>query len=69
MGVILTPAGTAARSGVEGGAASITDYDPYFKALHAAMDDKGCLVTRSEALVYGILLLQRKIRRTGTIER
>ncbi len=28
----------------------------------------GCPPT-AEALVYGILLLQRKIRRTGTIER
>ena len=30
MGVILNPNGTAARAGVEGGAASITDNDPYF---------------------------------------
>jgi NADH:ubiquinone oxidoreductase subunit B-like Fe-S oxidoreductase len=29
---------------------------------------QGCPPT-AEALVYGILLLQRKIRRTGTIER
>jgi len=51
MGVILTPQGTAARAGVEGGAASITDNDPYFKALQAEMADKGFIVTSSEALV------------------
>src|ERR1700755_1212133 len=51
MGVILTPNGTAARAGVEGGAPGITDNDPYFKALQAEMADKGFLVTSSEALV------------------
>ena len=51
MGVILNPNGTAARAGVEGAAASITDNDPYFKALQAEMADKGFLVTSSEALV------------------
>ena len=51
MGVILTPQGTAARAGVEGAATSITDNDPYFKALQAEMADKGFLVTSSEALV------------------
>ena len=51
MGVILTPQGTAARAGVEGGAAYITDNDPYFKALQAEMADKGFLLTSSEALV------------------
>src|SRR3569833_2446649 len=50
MGVILTPNGTAARAGVEGGA-SVTDNDPYFQALQAEMADKGFLVTSSEALV------------------
>jgi len=51
MGVILAPNGTAARAGVEGGSASITDNDPYFKALQAEMADKGFLVTSSEALI------------------
>ena len=49
MGVI--PAGTASRSGVEGGAASITNNDPYFKAMQAEMADKGFIVTSAEALV------------------
>ena len=50
MGVILTANGTGARrAGVEGGAASITDNDPYFKALQAEMADKGFLVTSAEA--------------------
>ena len=47
MGVILNPNGTAARAGVEGAAASITDNDPYFKALQDEMADKGFLVTSS----------------------
>src|ERR1700727_908078 len=51
MGVILNPNGSAARSGVEGGAASITDNDPYFKAMQAEMADKGFLVTSAESLV------------------
>ena len=51
MGVILTPHGTAARSGVEGAAPGISDNDPYFKALQQEMADKGFLVTSSEALV------------------
>jgi NADH-quinone oxidoreductase subunit B len=51
MGVILTPNGTAARAGVEGASASITDNDPYFKALQAEMADKGFLVTSADALV------------------
>src|ERR1700733_9214914 len=50
MGVI-PPHGTAARSGVEGGAPSVTDNDPYFKALQAEMADKGFLVTNAESLV------------------
>ena len=33
MGVILTPHGVAARSGVEGGAPQMSDNDPYYKAL------------------------------------
>src|SRR6195952_5519786 len=49
MGVI--PAGSASRSGVEGAHPSLTDNDPYFKALQAEMADKGFLVTNSEALV------------------
>ena len=49
MGVI--PAGTASRAGVEGAAASISDNDPYFKAMQAEMADKGFLVTTAEALV------------------
>jgi NADH-quinone oxidoreductase subunit B len=49
MGVI--PAGQGARSGVEGAAASITDNDPYFKAMQAEMADKGFLVTSADALV------------------
>src|SRR3954465_11960692 len=51
MGVILTPNGTVARSRVEGAAPSVSDNDPYFKALQAEMADKGFLVTSSEALV------------------
>src|ERR1700680_1440394 len=43
--------GTGGRSGVEGGAASITDNDPYFKAMQAEMADKGFLVTSADALV------------------
>ena len=38
----------AARAGVEGGAAAITDNDPYFKAMQAEMADKGFLVTSAE---------------------
>src|SRR5882672_971606 len=49
MGVIH--AGQAGRSSVEGAHPSITDNDPYFKALQAEMADKGFLVTSSEALV------------------
>ena len=49
MGII--PAGSAGRSGVEGAHPSITDNDPYFKALQAEMADKGFLITSSEALV------------------
>src|SRR5258707_15100505 len=54
MGVIPPTSdsyGTAGRSTVEGASASITDNDPYFKALQAEMADKGFLVTSSEALV------------------
>ncbi len=47
----LTPQGQAARAGVEGGAASITDNDPYFKALQAEMADKGFIVASAESLV------------------
>ena len=39
MGVI--PAGSAGRSSVEGASASITDNDPYFKAMQAEMAEKG----------------------------
>ena len=49
MGVI--PAGSAGRSGVEGAAPTLSDNDPYFKALQAEMADKGFLVTNAEALV------------------
>ena len=49
MGII--PAGQAGRSGVEGANASITDNDPYFKALQAEMADKGFLLTSSDALI------------------
>jgi NADH-quinone oxidoreductase subunit B len=48
MGVI--PAGSAARSTVEDGR-SVTDNDPYFKAMQAEMADKGFLVTSAESLV------------------
>src|SRR3954467_2793125 len=54
MGVIPPTSnsyGQGVRAGVEGGAASITDNDPYFKALQAEMADKGFLLTSSEALV------------------
>ena len=54
MGVIPPTSdsyGTAGRSTVEGAHPSITDNDPYFKALQAEMADKGFLVTSSEALV------------------
>ena len=43
--------------------------DPMFGEINKELADKGFLVTSSEALLYGILLLQKKIRRTGTIER
>jgi NADH-quinone oxidoreductase subunit B len=49
MGVI--PAGTAARSGVEGAAASITDNDPYFKAAQAELQDKGFLTASADSLI------------------
>src|ERR1700744_386764 len=49
MGII--PAGQGARSGVEGAAPTISDNDPYFKALQAEMAEKGFLVTNAEALV------------------
>jgi NADH-quinone oxidoreductase subunit B len=49
MGVI--PAGTAARSGVEGGAAAISDNDPYFKAAQAEFSDKGFLVASTDSLI------------------
>src|SRR6266704_2470259 len=48
MGVIS--ANQAGRAGVEGASASITDNDPYFKALQAEMADKGFLVTSAGAL-------------------
>ena len=48
MGVI--PAGTAARSGVEGGAPA-ADNDPYFKALQSEMQDKGFLVASADSLI------------------
>ena len=49
MGVI--PAGTGSRAGVEGGTASITNNDPYFKAMQVEMADKGFVVASAEALV------------------
>ena len=49
MGVI--PAGSGARSGVEGAAPQISDNDPYFKALQAEMADKGFLIASFENLV------------------
>src|ERR1043166_568411 len=48
MGV--TPAGSAARSGVEGGAA-VADNDPYFRALQDEMQDKGFLVASADSLI------------------
>ncbi len=54
MGVIISPNAPAAAlraPGVEGGAAGISDNDPYFKALQAEMADKGFLVANAEALV------------------
>jgi NADH-quinone oxidoreductase subunit B len=48
MGVI--PAGMAARVGVEGGA-SLTDNDPYFREVQAAMQDKGFLIASADALI------------------
>jgi NADH-quinone oxidoreductase subunit B len=48
MGV--TPYGTAARSGVEGGA-PIQDNDPYFKAMQAEMAEKGFLVAGLDSIV------------------
>ena len=42
---------SAGRSGRGRRRASITDNDPYFKALQAEMADKGFLVTSAEALV------------------
>jgi NADH-quinone oxidoreductase subunit B len=53
MGVspILTPAGTAARSGVEGGASSITDNDPYFRQIQGEMQEKGFLVASADSLI------------------
>ena len=50
MGVIL-PAGSAARSGVEGGNPSITDNDPYFRQLQAEMHEKGFVVAQMDKLV------------------
>src|ERR1051326_1363088 len=48
MGV--TPAGSAAKSGVEGGAA-VADNDPYFRALQDEMQDKGFLVASADSLI------------------
>ena len=48
MGVM--PAGTAARSGVEGGRA-IADNDPYFRQMQSEMKDKGFLVASADALI------------------
>src|SRR6185312_1932324 len=50
MGVIL-PAGSAARSGVEGGNPAITDNDPYFKQIKAQMQEKGFLVASADSLI------------------
>jgi len=36
---------------VEGGAASITDNDPYFRAMQAEMADKGFLVASADSLI------------------
>jgi NADH-quinone oxidoreductase subunit B len=49
MGVI--PAGQAGRAGVEGGAASITDNDPYFKAAQVELADKGFLTASADSLI------------------
>src|SRR5262245_30328919 len=54
MGVIpptSNPHGSAGRAGIEGAAPTLTDNDPYFKALQAELADKGFLVTNAEALV------------------
>jgi NADH-quinone oxidoreductase subunit B len=50
MGVIV-PAGTGARAGVEGAAASIGGDDPYFRAAQAELQDKGFLVASADSLI------------------
>jgi len=48
MGVI--PAGTAARSGVEGGR-PVGDNDPYYKQMQIEMHEKGFLVASADSLI------------------
>src|ERR1700744_6445225 len=50
MGVIV-PAGSAARSGVEGGNPSVTDNDPYFNEMQMEMHGKGFRVASADALI------------------
>jgi NADH-quinone oxidoreductase subunit B len=48
MGV--TPAGAAARAGIEG-AAPVNPNDPYFKTVSAEIQDKGFLMASADALI------------------
>ena len=51
MGVILTRTAPPRAPASKAAPPSITDNDPYFKALQAEMADKGFLVTSAEALI------------------
>src|SRR6201996_3733984 len=50
MGGIL-PAGSAARSGVEGGNHSVSDNDPFYRQMRAEIDNKGFLLASADALI------------------